>query len=98
MIEARKLEHQYPHALKIEYRDPSTNPPKPMFQLSGVHCRPPHHLHMSGLGGRGISVRGFGSHGVFKFRVPHLGSYGALLNFFGTSRQQMAAGRAFRSS
>ena len=37
--EARKLEHQYPHALKVRYRDPSTNPPKAMFQLSGIHCR-----------------------------------------------------------
>ena len=39
IVEARKLEHQYPHALKVEYRDPSTNPPKPMFQLSRVHFK-----------------------------------------------------------
>ena len=38
-VEARKLEHHSPPALKVEYiGDPSTNPPKPMFQLSGVHC------------------------------------------------------------
>ena len=37
IVEARKLEHQYPHALKLEYRDPSTNPPKPMFQLSSFY-------------------------------------------------------------
>ena len=24
--------------LRESIRDPSTNPPKPMFQLSGVHC------------------------------------------------------------
>ena len=31
IVEARKLEHQYPNG------DPSTNHPKSMFQLSGVH-------------------------------------------------------------
>ena len=36
----RKLEHHYPHALKVSIRDPSTNPPKAMFQLSGVRCNP----------------------------------------------------------
>ena len=38
--EARKLEHQSPHALKVKYKGSySTNPPKAMFQLSGVHCK-----------------------------------------------------------
>ena len=35
IVEARKLEHPHPHALE---GNPSTSHPKPMFQLSGVHC------------------------------------------------------------
>ena len=38
IVEAKKLEHHYPHALKV--RDPSTNPPKAMFQLSGLCYNP----------------------------------------------------------
>ena len=38
-VEARKMEHRYPHSLKVKYRqNPSTNRPKSMFQLSGNHC------------------------------------------------------------
>ena len=36
IVEARKLEHHSPHALKEIIKDPSTNPPKPMFQLSEI--------------------------------------------------------------
>ena len=41
IVEARKLEHPYPHALKVKYRagNPSANHPKFMFQLSGVHYK-----------------------------------------------------------
>ena len=38
-VETRKLEHECPHALKVKYKDPSTNPPTPMLQLSGIRCR-----------------------------------------------------------
>ena len=64
IVEARKLEHQYPHALQVEYRDPSTNPPKPMFQLSiQLEFR---------MLGRWISI--FSMYGSFrKFGVPYLG-------------------------
>ena len=41
MVEARKLEHRSPPTLKVKYRDPSTNPPKAMFQVSGVYYKPP---------------------------------------------------------
>ena len=34
-VEARKLEHYYPHTFKVYYT--STNHPESMFQLSGVH-------------------------------------------------------------
>ena len=36
IIVARKLEHQYPHALKVKYKGSS---PKTMFQLSGFYYR-----------------------------------------------------------
>ena len=35
--EARKLEHHYPHALKVKYKGSSTHPPKVLFQLSGFY-------------------------------------------------------------
>ena len=38
IVEARKLEHDHPHALKEKIRDASTHPPKAMFQLSGIRC------------------------------------------------------------
>ena len=37
IVEARKMEHHYPHALEISIRDPSTDLPKTMFQLSGFY-------------------------------------------------------------
>ena len=38
-IEARKLEHHCPGALKVKYGGPRTNHPKSIFQLSGIHCK-----------------------------------------------------------
>ena len=37
IVEARKLEHHYPHALEISIRDPSTDLSKTTFQLSGFY-------------------------------------------------------------
>ena len=40
-VEARKFQHQYPHALKVKYYigDPSTDPPKTMYYIE-FNARP----------------------------------------------------------
>ena len=36
-VEAKKLGHHYPYALKVKYRKSSTIHPDSLFQLSEVH-------------------------------------------------------------
>ena len=57
-------------------RDPSTNPPKAMFQLSGVHCKFSVTCRFKGLGFRvwtglrlSLGFRGLG----FRVRKPTVG-------------------------